>query len=143
MIHWVEVAEDDMGVEAEAETKAKGEAEVKAGLQRGGNKVRCSLNSWHNPELLSPHPGQRRSTAGRDHQGEGRCQDAALARRRQGAGQVWLVQCRCLDQEGWHQEEEEVDEEGGGEEEEVVVDCQQYFVIHFHILHMSLQIYVQ
>ena len=30
-----------MGVEAEAETKAKGEAEVKAGLQRGGNKVGC------------------------------------------------------------------------------------------------------
>merc|ERR1711874_750516 len=29
---------DDMGVEAEAETKAKGEADVKAGLQRGGNK---------------------------------------------------------------------------------------------------------
>ena len=41
MIHWMEVAEDDMGVEAEAETKAKGEAEVKAGLRRGGNKVRC------------------------------------------------------------------------------------------------------
>ena len=35
----VQVAEDDMV--AEAETKAKGEAEVKAGLQRGGNKVRC------------------------------------------------------------------------------------------------------
>merc|ERR1711874_10106 len=33
-----QVAEDDMGVEAEAETKAKGEADVKAGLQRGGNK---------------------------------------------------------------------------------------------------------
>ena len=30
-----------MVAEAEAETKAKGEAEVKAGLQRGGNKVRC------------------------------------------------------------------------------------------------------
>jgi len=33
-----QVAEDDMVAEAEAETKAKGEAEVKAGLQRGGNK---------------------------------------------------------------------------------------------------------
>ena len=29
-----------MGAEAEAETKAKGEAEVKAGIQRGGNKVK-------------------------------------------------------------------------------------------------------
>ena len=38
---FVQVAEDDMVAEAEAETKAKGEAEVKAGLQRGGNKVRC------------------------------------------------------------------------------------------------------
>ena len=39
-----------MGVEAEAETKAKGEAEVKAGIQRAGNKVsRClRLNSCHN-----------------------------------------------------------------------------------------------
>ena len=37
---YVQVAEDDMGVEAEAETKAKGEAEVKAGIQRGGNKVK-------------------------------------------------------------------------------------------------------
>ena len=43
-----------MGAEAEAETKAKGEAEVKAGLQRAGNKVsRCflqclRLNSCHN-----------------------------------------------------------------------------------------------
>ena len=34
----VQVAEDDMV--AEAETKAKGEAEVKAGIQRGGNKVK-------------------------------------------------------------------------------------------------------
>merc|ERR1719234_1868064 len=33
-----QVAEDDMGGEAEAETKAKGEAKVKAGLQRAGNK---------------------------------------------------------------------------------------------------------
>ena len=38
---FVQVAEDDMVAEAEAETKAKGEAEVKAGLQRGGNQVRC------------------------------------------------------------------------------------------------------
>ena len=46
-----QVAEDDMGVEAEAETKAKGEADVKAGLQRGGNKVTrlLLLNSWQNP----------------------------------------------------------------------------------------------
>ena len=29
-----------MGAEAEAETKAKGEAEVKAGIQRAGNKVK-------------------------------------------------------------------------------------------------------
>ena len=36
----VQVAEDDMGAEAEAETKAKGEADVKAGIQRGGNKVK-------------------------------------------------------------------------------------------------------
>merc|ERR1711874_140666 len=78
--------------------------------------------------------GQRRSAAGRDHQGEGRCRDAALARRLQGAGQVRLVQCRRLDQEGRRQEEEEVNEEGGGEKEEVVVDCQQYFVIDFRIL---------
>merc|ERR1719234_1943630 len=33
-----QVAEDDMGVEAEAETQAEGEAKVKAGLQRAGNK---------------------------------------------------------------------------------------------------------
>ena len=38
---FVQVAEDDMTPEAKAERKAKGEAEVKAGLQRGGNKVRC------------------------------------------------------------------------------------------------------
>ena len=37
---FVQVAEDDMVAEAEAETKAKGEAEVKAGIQRGGNKVK-------------------------------------------------------------------------------------------------------
>ena len=65
----VQVAEDDMV--AEAETKAKGEAEVKAGLQRGGNKVRrlycLRLNSC-NPihATISPCPGQRRSAAGRD-----------------------------------------------------------------------------
>ena len=47
----MQVAEDDMGVEAEAETKAKGEAEVKAGLQRGGNKVTLS----ETPPSL-PHP---------------------------------------------------------------------------------------
>ena len=35
-----QVAEDDMDAAAEAETKAKGEAEVKAGIQRGGNKVK-------------------------------------------------------------------------------------------------------
>ena len=100
-----------MGVEAEAETKAKGEAEVKAGLQRGGNKVTLS----ETPPSL-PHPGysgQRRSAAGRDQQGEGRCQDEAPARRLQGAGQVRPVQCRRLDQEGRGQEEqEEVGEEG-------------------------------
>merc|ERR1719234_2632761 len=33
-----QVAEDDMGGEAEAETQAQGEAKVKAGLQRAGNK---------------------------------------------------------------------------------------------------------
>ena len=38
----MQVAEDDMGVEAEAETQAEGEAKVKAGLQRAGNKVRFS-----------------------------------------------------------------------------------------------------
>ena len=38
----VQVAEDDMGVEAEAETQAEGEAKVKAGLQRAANKVRFS-----------------------------------------------------------------------------------------------------
>ena len=39
------VAEDDMDVEAEASTKSKGEAEVKAGLQHGGNKVTRRLSS--------------------------------------------------------------------------------------------------
>ena len=68
---YVQVAEDDMVAEAQAETKAKGEAEVKAGLQRGGNKVRrlycLRLNSC-NPihATISPCPGQRRSAAGRD-----------------------------------------------------------------------------
>ena len=37
---FLQVAENDMVAEAEAETKAKGEAEVKAGIQRGGNKVK-------------------------------------------------------------------------------------------------------
>ena len=41
----LKVAEDDMDVEAEASTKSKGEAEVKAGLQHGGNKVTRRLSS--------------------------------------------------------------------------------------------------
>ena len=41
----LKVAEDDMDVEAEASTKSKGEAEVKAGLQHGGNKVTRRLGS--------------------------------------------------------------------------------------------------
>ena len=45
----VQVTEDDMGAKAEAETKAQGEAEVKAGIQRGGNKVRRLLNPSNNP----------------------------------------------------------------------------------------------
>ena len=106
----MQVAEDDMGVEAEAETQAEGEAKVKAGLQRAANKVRFSSCLKLNSTLC---PGQRRSAAGGDQQGEGRCQDAAVARRLQGAGQVWTVQCRCLDQEGRCQEEEEVSKEGG------------------------------
>ena len=41
----LKVAEDDMDVEAEASNKSKGEAEVKAGLQHGGNKVTRRVGS--------------------------------------------------------------------------------------------------
>ena len=54
MADCVQVAEDDMGAEAEAETKAKGEAEVKAGIQRGGNKVKdLSFESLEQPLTFS------------------------------------------------------------------------------------------
>ena len=43
-----------MGAEAEAQTKAKGEAEVKAGIQRAGNKVRRFLYALHKFFFLSP-----------------------------------------------------------------------------------------
>ena len=42
-----------MGAEAEAQTKAKGEAEVKAGIQRAGNKVRRFLYALHKFFFLS------------------------------------------------------------------------------------------
>ena len=52
-----------MEVEAEAESKATGEADVKAGLQRGGNKV---VFFFIETIPCLPHPyysGQRRSAA--------------------------------------------------------------------------------
>ena len=94
---------------------------------RDSEDARCKILTSACKANLCTCSGQRRRGAGRDHQGQGRRQDEGVARRLHGAGQVWTVQRRCLDQEECRQEKEEEvwgEIRQGGGEEEIACDCQ-------------------